>query len=206
MIAMQRRNAWALAGVLLLAACFLGLASEVIEAETMDWDALALRQAHAWRAAHPALEPLLRDITALGSTVLMALFTVIVVGYLAAQRQFTRALCVGAAMASGSVAVTALKAFIGRARPDPSLAAFVQDGLSFPSGHASMSAMFFLTVGTLLAQQHCTWRVRAYVIGVAALLTVLVGASRVLLGVHWATDVAAGWLFGAGWAVHHLRP
>ena len=74
-------------------------------------------------------------------------------------------------MITGALAVTALKIGFGRARPDPAFAALVQEGLSFPSGHASMSAVFYLTMGVLLAQRHERLQIRAFLIGIAAFMT-----------------------------------
>jgi undecaprenyl-diphosphatase len=71
---------------------------------------------------------------------------------------------------------------------------------SFPSGHSMLSAIVYLTGGALLASIHSVRRVRAYVIGCAVLAMLLVGSSRVYLGVHWPSDVLAGWAAGAAWA------
>src|SRR5690606_26095037 len=71
---------------------------------------------------------------------------------------------------------------------------------SFPSGHAMMSAVTYLTLGALLARLHRPPALKAFFLGVAMGLTLLVGVSRVYLGVHWPTDVLAGWAAGSVWA------
>ncbi len=185
---------------LALMAAFALLASEVLEAETTPLDEAGLQLAQQWRAASPQVEIVMRDLSGLGSGVALTLFTVATVGYLWLLRQRRLAAMVGASMALGECVVTALKAGIGRSRPDPALAAFVQHGLSFPSGHTSMSAIFFLTAGVLLAQHVPRTAMRTYVMTAAVLCTGLIGLSRIALGVHWASDVLAGWAFGAGWA------
>jgi undecaprenyl-diphosphatase len=72
---------------------------------------------------------------------------------------------------------------------------------SFPSGHAMLSAVCYLTLGALLAGVVPARRYKAYILGTAIFLTLLVGGSRIYLGVHWPTDVLAGWCLGAAWAM-----
>lgn len=179
---------------------FAALAGEMLEAETEQLDTAALHLAQRWRATHPLVEAVMRELSSLGSTPMMTLFTCLAAGYLCVVGRPARALAVSLAMTSGALAVTTLKGLIGRARPDPAFAAMVQEGLSFPSGHTSMSTMFYLTVGVLLAQREERLRVRAFMLCTAVFMAVLVGVTRVMLGVHWASDVLAGWAFGAGWA------
>lgn len=196
---------------MLALSAFAALAGEMRESETARWDTAALHLAQQWRATHPLVEAIMRELSSLGSTPVMTLFTVLAAGYLYAVGRPARAVAVSLAMISAALAVTALKMGFGRARPDPAFAALVQEGLSFPSGHTSMSAVFYLTMGVLLAQRHERLQVRAFLIGIAAFMTGLIGVTRVMLGVHWASDVLAGWAFGAGWAAlwfwvaSHLR-
>lgn len=195
------QRSWLLLGIgLLLMAIFMLLTSEMLESETAKLDAAGLQMAQQWRASSPRVQIVMRDLSGLGSGIVLTLSTLATVGYLWVSAHGARAVMVAVSMGTGELMVTALKHSIGRARPDPALAAFVQDGLSFPSAHAGMSAIFFLTVGALLAQAQARRPLRAYVIGVAVLCTGLIGFSRVALGVHWASDVVAGWLFGASWA------
>ena len=94
-----------------------------------------------------------------------------------------------------------LKGLFDRPRPDLVPHAVEVYTMSFPSGHATLSAVTYLTLGALLARVQPRRRVKAYLLGVAVLLAVLIGASRVYLGVHWPTDVLAGWCVGAAWAM-----
>ena len=141
------------------------------------------------------------DITALGGVTVLTLVTVLVVGYLVANRKVHIALFVAAAVASGAVVNSGLKAFFVRVRPEVVPHLVEVTSASFPSGHAMNSAMVYLTLAALAArsQEHIT--VRLYLLGIAILLTILVGTTRVYLGVHWPSDVIAGWCIGAIWAV-----
>ena len=107
---------------------------------------------------------------------------------------------VAASAALGALAVYAMKPLFGRVRPGSGFAEFVASGQSFPSGHATMSAAVFLTLGALVAGTRVRWQERTYIVGASIVLTAAVGLSRVVLGVHWATDVVAGWAFGTAWA------
>jgi undecaprenyl-diphosphatase len=102
----------------------------------------------------------------------------------------------------GGVALNSLlKIGFARPRPDFVASAVRVFTASFPSGHATMSAITYLTLGGLLARIHPALRIRTYFMSLAALLTVLVGLSRIYLGVHYPTDVLAGWCIGASWAM-----
>lgn len=185
---------------LLAAGTFMALALAMHHGATAAWDGALLHLAHQARAAHPGLEAAMREFSSLGGTPVLTGFTVLAAGYLCSVGRPARAAGVTLAMVSGVLALSALKGVFSRARPDPAFAALVQDGLSFPSGHASMSAVFYLSVGLLLAQRHGRRPERAFLIATGVALALLVGTSRVMLGVHWASDVLAGWAFGAGWA------
>jgi undecaprenyl-diphosphatase len=146
------------------------------------------------------LEDVARDVTALGSIPLIVLVTVAVAGFLALARLRRALVLLLAAVLGGSAWTFLLKELFDRARP-----AFV-DGAppvdtSFPSGHSALSAVVYLTLASLLARLMERRDLRAYVIAVAALVTFLVGASRVILGMHWPSDVLAGWTLGLAWAL-----
>lgn len=188
----------------LLTLAFVELAGQVLEGETHAFDHWVLHRAEAWRAAHPWLTEVMRDLSGIGSTVTLTLVTLITVGYLSLATTHRVAVLVAMSVASGAVLMSLLKIAFGRLRPDLAQAAIVVPGLSFPSGHTSMSAIVFLTLGTLIASTRTRLRERSYILAAAASLTLLVGVSRVMLGVHWATDVLGGWAFGAGWALAWL--
>ena len=194
---------WGLAAVVSTLA-FALIAGEVVEGDTRAFDLLLLRTAQSLQAAHPRLFETMRDFSGLGSTVVLTLFTTITVGYLALVSMRTSALLVATSTLSGAICVRAFKVAFGRARPDTAYAELVTTTLSFPSGHATMSAVVFLTLGALVANTRTLWIERLYILGAAAVMTVLVGTSRIALGVHWATDVLGGWAFGSAWAIAWL--
>jgi len=188
----------------LLAWVFIRIGSEMAEGDTRTFDMAILRAAQSLRVAHPWLADVMRDLSGLGSTTVLILFTAVTAGYLAVVRARLIALLVVAAVITGSLGVTLLKAAFGRPRPGDDFAAFVAPGMSFPSGHATLSAIVFLTVAALLASTRTRAIERTYIVATAALMALFVGLSRVALGVHWATDVAAGWVVGAAWALAWL--
>jgi undecaprenyl-diphosphatase len=149
----------------------------------------------------PAVQNAARDITALGSFVVVGLLTVVTSGFLALDGKRRMALFVLGSVLSGLIASTILKDLFVRPRPDLVTRAPYASGSSFPSGHSMMSAITYLTLGALLARSQERKRLKAYFFLVAVLLTFLVGVSRVYLGVHWPTDVLAGWTAGAVWAL-----
>jgi undecaprenyl-diphosphatase len=111
------------------------------------------------------------------------------------------ALFVLVAIAGGVILSEGLKHLFARPRPELVAHMVEVQTASFPSGHAMLSAVTLLTLGALLARIQSRKRLKAYVIAIAILLTLLIGASRVYLGVHWPTDVLAGWCAGAAWAM-----
>ncbi len=141
-----------------------------------------------------------RDITALGSFSLLALIVTFAVIHLLLLRKVGAAVLVGVSIISGSIAISLLKSGFDRPRPD--FSAITEElSASFPSGHAMASAVTFLTLGALLSRFTDHWRLKIFYFAAAVVLTMLVGTSRVLLGVHYPSDVIAGWALGAAWAL-----
>jgi undecaprenyl-diphosphatase len=141
------------------------------------------------------------DITALGSASVLALITILVAGYLLLWRKYGAAVLLVVATVGGVALETMLKHIIQRERPDRAYRVLEATTTSFPSGHSMLSAVVYLTLGALLARFVSRPAEKMYVLAVAMLLTVLVGASRVYLRVHYPTDVLAGWSAGLVWAM-----
>ncbi|MGA1798246.1 phosphatase PAP2 family protein [Sphingomonas sp. 4RDLI-65] len=141
------------------------------------------------------------DITALGGGIVLTIVVVIVAGLLIVQRLWLTALAIVAASVSGNVIVELVKLQIGRPRPDIVAHLVTVSHMSFPSGHSANSAIVYLTLAGLASQVTQDRATRRYLLVVAILLVGAIGCSRVYLGVHWPSDVLAGWSFGTLWAL-----
>jgi undecaprenyl-diphosphatase len=142
-----------------------------------------------------------RDITALGSPVVLTLVVTAAAGYLLLEGRRRSAALLLTAVISGAILSSFLKSAFDRPRPPAGSLLQGTATASFPSGHSLSSAVVYLTLGAMLARAMATRRARWYAIGVALVLTLVVGASRVYLGVHYPSDVLAGWTAGAAWAL-----
>jgi undecaprenyl-diphosphatase len=202
----EKTTLMVLAAAVLAAWGFVELAEVVMAGETRALDeAILLALRNPADSADPLgpgwFEELVRDFTALGGTAVLTIITLAVFGYLLLDRKQNAALMVIGSVATGLLMSHLLK--FGFARPRPDL---VPHGAnvytaSFPSGHSMLAAVVYLTLGVLLARTLERRVLRFYVLVIAILLTALVGVSRVYLGVHWPTDVLAGWAAGTGWAL-----
>lgn len=192
--------------VLAFAIGFVFVADNVTQGDTRDFDEQVVR---ALRRADDPARPIgpawLRagalDITALGSPTVLGLVVLAVTGYLLIHGLYRTGAFVFVASCGGWVLNWLLKQAFDRPRPDvvPHLREVMSS--SFPSGHALTSAAVFLTLGTLLMRLAKGRIAKFYCIALAMLATLLVGSTRVYLGVHYPTDVLAGWLIGLSWAL-----
>jgi undecaprenyl-diphosphatase len=183
-----------------------GLAGEVLEGDTQAFDERVLR---ALRDPDDPSVPIgprwLRvaalDVTSLGSATVIGLVVAAVVGFLLIQGMYRTALFVFLASAGGWLLNSWLKTLF--ARPRPAVVPHLHEvmSLSFPSGHAMTSAAVYLTLGAMLMHIAAGRLTKIYCMGVAMLATLLIGSTRVYLGVHYPTDVLAGWLMGMSWAL-----
>lgn len=187
-------------------ALFIEIAEEVVEGDTHTIDRWILMQLR--NAGNPGdpigprwFEDFVRDITAIGSPAVLGLFVLITFFFLFLAGQKRLSLFVLAATAGGGLTVTMLKQGFDRPRPNLSPDGVYVYTASFPSGHAMVSALVYLTLGALIARLVPGAGLKLYVITTAFILSGLVGLSRVYLGVHWPSDVLAGWAAGAAWAL-----
>jgi len=193
----------ALLGIILV---ILNLAGEVLEGDTLEFDKrmlAALRKAdNPAQPIGPAwLEMAAFDVTALGGPTVLGMTVLAVVGFLVLQGMYRNAAFVFLASVGGWLLNDLLKEVFARPRPQvvPHLRQVMS--LSFPSGHALTSAAIYLTLGALLMRVAQSRLVKFYIMFIAMLTTLLVGVTRVYLGVHYPTDVLAGWLIGISWAL-----
>jgi len=141
-----------------------------------------------------------RDITALGGPAVITFMIIGVFGYLLLKKSYRSATLIVVATLGGLIISLLLKDFFLRERPDIVPALMVEASPSFPSGHSMLSAIVYLTLGSLLTRVETSPRVRIYTISVAIFITFMIGISRILLGVHYPTDVLFGWIAGFFWA------
>ncbi|QEE39898.1 MULTISPECIES: phosphatase PAP2 family protein [unclassified Methylobacterium] len=205
---MGQRDFGLAAGAFLVVALLLGfglLADEVIEGGTARFDLAVLTALRTGKDLAIPIGPAWvqetgRDVTALGSFVFLGFLSAATVGYLMLVRKRDLAMVMVAAVLGGTIASTLLKYGIDRPRPDfPNAVRVFTPG--FPSGHATLATVTFLTLGVLLTRGSADRRVKSYFMGLSVFLTVAVGLSRIYLGVHYPSDVLAGWCVGAAWAV-----
>jgi undecaprenyl-diphosphatase len=210
-----RRGGWAWPAVALFAVSLvllgMHLADELIEGERFSFDTrllLALRvPGHPQTPIGPSwLLQSAVDISALGGFTLMWLFGVAGLAWLLILRKRAEAAGIAASLIGSSVIDGWLKHLIARPRPELVPHLVQVTNASFPSGHAMVSSAVYLTLALMLAEgvEIDGWRGRAARVAVVAffaVLAVLIGMSRVYLGVHWPSDVLAGWCFGTAWAL-----
>jgi len=199
----MRRDRALLSGFLvfvLLAWAFVEVADEVAGDDTLGADRYLLTLLSADPAWPDWIVQAVVDLTALGGMAVLTLITLLSALYLGVARRLTSALWLALAVAGGLALSHSLKLLFERPRPDVIEHVVAVSTASFPSGHATNSAVVYLTLAAIIAREHGHRPLRIYVIAAGIFLTVLVGSTRLILGVHWPSDVLAGWILGAGWA------
>ncbi|TCR00462.1 phosphatase PAP2 family protein [Neorhizobium sp. JUb45] len=180
------------------------LASEVREGETLGFDTLGiLLFRHADNLSIPVgpswLQHAATDITSLGGVTVLSIITISAAVYLAILGRSREALFVFLSVLSGWVLSNALKWMVARPRPDIVSHLVSVNDLSFPSGHAMVSTVVYLSMAIVLARREPNRRARVFVFALAGLVIAMIGTTRVYLGVHYPTDVIAGWVGGLAW-------
>lgn len=184
---------------------FIGIADEIAEQETdVDHAVLAALRVGGDPTATvgpPWLRQAAIELTSFGDSWVLFTVALIAVGFMLIQKKPGHALLVAGSLAGGTLLSETLKTLFARDRPEAAYRLVEVASESFPSGHAMLSAVTYLTLGALLARELGRRRLKAYVLCVAFALAFVVGLTRVYLGVHWLSDVVAGWSLGAAWAM-----
>lgn len=150
------------------------------------------------------LEEMGRDVTALGGVAVLTMATLCSAIYFLLLRRWGNLLCIVATVGGGILISNYAKDIFDRARPDLVSHGSLVNSASYPSGHTMMATILYLTLGVLIARMQTRSDLKILTLTIAMLLTLIVGISRVYMGVHWPTDVVAGWLAGAAWATTFL--
>lgn len=182
------------------------LAEEVTEGATHEVDrALLLALREPDNPDDPLgprwFEEMMRDFTSLGGTGVLVLVVVAVSGYLYLTRNYGSLAILLLAVMGGALISYVLKDFFDRPRPDLFVETMYTANASFPSGHALLAAATYFTLGGFLAQVQDRFPLKAFTLFLSLFVVLLVGFSRAYLGVHWPSDVLAGWTVGAVWAL-----
>lgn len=195
-------------GLILVASTWLliQLTDEVFEGDTRTFDESVMRFLRQDADISTPIGPRwLRmagaDLSGLGDPAILLFVILAVAGWLFFERKFHAMWFVLAAAIGGQIMSTVFKALFARERPDIVPHLVEVSSASFPSGHSMMSAVVYLTLGALLVRLEVRRRTRIYSMTIAIFATLLVGFSRIYLGVHFPTDVLAGWLIGLMWAM-----
>lgn len=183
---------------------FVEVADDMTEADGQAFDQAVL----TWMQPVPGeprgpwwLQEAAADLTSLGGISVLGLFAVIAITFLLIQRKRLSALLLVLGLAGGVALSEGLKALFERERPPAAFQAVETLNASFPSGHALLSTVFYLTLGVMLTRAFPRAHLKAFVLGAAMTVALLIGLTRVYLGAHWASDVFAGWCAGAAWAM-----
>jgi undecaprenyl-diphosphatase len=203
-------ESWLLVSVFTVATLLLTfgfIADEVMEGSTakLDQSIILLFRSGSDNLSGPIGPPwvreMARDITSLGSVVVLGIVSLAVVAYLLLAGARAAALLMLVSVLGGLAINSLLKIQFARPRPDLFVPAAKVFTASFPSGHAALSAITYMTLAAVLARMTASPRLRYYFMSVAIAITFLIGVSRVYLGVHYPTDILAGWCIGSAWAL-----
>ncbi|HET6854213.1 MAG TPA: phosphatase PAP2 family protein [Pyrinomonadaceae bacterium] len=175
------------------------LADEVLEGETRHFDEVTRAAVHQF--ASPVLTTIMRGLSFVGSTLALTIASIAVVVCLAMRKLGREAKLFALTMLGGALLNTILKLAFKRTRPIPFFNLSTPETYSFPSGHSLMSACFFGALAALLTARIKSRRLRIIIWIVATAMFLLIGLSRIYLGVHYTTDVIAGFAAALIWVL-----
>ena len=173
------------------------LADEVLEGETRHFDEVTRAAIH--QLASPALTTLMRGLSFIGSTISLTIGTIILVAWFAKRKWGREAKLFAITMIGAGLLNVTLKLAFKRERPVPFFNLTAPETYSFPSGHSLTSAVFFGALAAILTARIKSKRVQVAIWIVATAMFLLIGLSRIYLGVHYTTDVIAGFAAALIW-------
>lgn len=186
---------------------FVDLADEMkeLDGQSFDQSVLMMLRPYADRPDQPWgpwwLHEGAADLTSLGGISVLGLFALIALGFLLIQKKRLSAVLLVVGLGGGVALSEGLKSLFARERPPAAYQVVETLNASFPSGHALLATVFYLSLGVMLTRAFPQRRLKAYAMAVAIVIALLIGLTRIYLGAHWATDVFAGWSVGAAWAM-----
>ena len=193
-----RLSLW-LGGAALAFLIFVRITRELIEGDFRALDSAILLTVA--KARTPWLTIAAVDMTALGSITLVVLFSAFTLVVLLVLRDRPGALQLLAASAGAGILTLVTKNIIERIRPEEAQQLIVVSGFSYPSGHSVSTSALYLTIAIIAGRYVQHSGARAAIFMAVSAVLIMVGASRVYLGVHYATDVVSGISLGAAWAL-----
>ena len=193
-----RFSLW-LGGAALAFGVFVRITRELMEGEVSAGDNAILRTVAKTRT--PWLTSAAVDVTALGSITLVILFSAFALLVLVVLRDRMGALQLLAASAGAGVLTSVTKSFVDRIRPPEAQQLIVVSGFSYPSGHSASASALYLTIAIIAGRYVRHAGARAVIFLAVSMVLIMVGASRVYLGVHYPTDVVSGISLGSAWAL-----
>jgi len=185
---------------------FLAIGSEMQEGELTGFDRSVLEALRQNGDTHKAIGPhwlieSMRDVTALGGVTLVTVVTVLAVTLLLGHKQKNQAVVLAIFIPLAQLSSGLFKDVYDRARPSFAIFGDLPTSMSFPSGHSTVATATYFLLAVIVSSLETNRSMKVLAFAVAALLSLAIGFSRVFLGVHWPSDVIAGWCLGAAWAM-----
>jgi membrane-associated phospholipid phosphatase len=176
---------------------FAWLTDEVLDGETRQFDDATRIAVHQF--ASPVLTKTMRGISFIGSTLFLATATVLMFVWFMKRKWRREAWLFAITMLGAAILNTTLKLTFRRPRPVPFFDLLAPESFSFPSGHSLASFCFFGALATILTARIRNRRINFFTWTIAAIMVFLIGLSRIYLGVHYTTDVIAGFAAAFIW-------